>query len=66
VLSWLLIEARTVLRRAGRAVDISVELAIDRGPYSVEADKEGVVGGRSADNGRRLGNPVYQQSRGLR
>ena len=31
--------ACTVLRRAGRAVDISVELAIDRGPYSVEAGR---------------------------
>jgi len=41
VLSWPLIEARTVLRRARRVVDIGVELAVDRGPYSVEAGKEG-------------------------
>jgi len=40
-LSWPLIEACTVLRRAGRAVDIGVELAIDRGLYSVEAGREG-------------------------
>jgi len=40
-LSWPLIEARTVWRRAGRAVDIGVELAVDRGPYSVEASREG-------------------------
>ena len=37
VLSWPLTQASTVWRRAGRAVDIDVELAIDRGPYSVEA-----------------------------
>jgi len=41
VLSWPLIKARTVLRRARRAVDIGVELAVDQGPYSVEAGREG-------------------------
>jgi len=41
-LSWPLIEARAVLRREGRVVDIGVELAIDRGPCSVEAGREGV------------------------
>jgi len=41
VLSWPLVETHTVLRRAGRAVDIGVEVAIDRGPYSVEAGREG-------------------------
>ena len=41
MLSWPLIEARAVLRRAGRVVDIDVDLAIDRGPYSVEASREG-------------------------
>ena len=30
-----------MLRRAGMAVDIGVELAIDSGPYSVEAGREG-------------------------
>jgi len=30
-----------VWRRARRAVDIGVELTIDRGPYSVEAGREG-------------------------
>ena len=40
-MSWILIDARTMLRRARRAVDIGVELAIDRGQYSVEAGKEG-------------------------
>jgi len=40
-LSWPLIEASIVWRRAGRAVDIGVELAVDRGPYSVEAGREG-------------------------
>jgi len=39
-LSWILIDARTMLRRARRAVDIGVELAIDQGQYSVEAGKE--------------------------
>jgi len=43
-----LIEACTVLRRAGKAVDIGVELAIDRGPYSVEA------GGKAVDIGVEL------------
>jgi len=41
VLSWPFIEVRTVLRRARRAVDLDVELAIDSGQYSVEAGKEG-------------------------
>jgi len=41
MLSWPLIEASTVLRRAGRVVDLDVELAIDRGQYSVEASREG-------------------------
>jgi len=41
MLNWPLIEARTVLRRAGRVVDIGVDLAIDRGPCSVEAGREG-------------------------
>jgi len=40
-MSWQLIEARTVCRRAGRAIDVGVELAIDAGQYSVEACKEG-------------------------
>ena len=40
-MSWPLIEARTVLRRARRAVDIGIELAIDSGQCSVEAGKEG-------------------------
>jgi len=40
-LSWPLIEASIVWRRAGRAVDIDVELAIDSRQYSVEAGKEG-------------------------
>jgi len=40
-LRWPLTQASTVLRRARRAVDIGVELAVDRGPYSVEACKEG-------------------------
>ena len=40
-MSWPLIEARTVLRRARRVVDIGVELGIDSGQYSVEACKEG-------------------------
>ena len=44
VLSWPLIEARAVLRRARRAVDIAVELAIDRGPCSVDAGREGGSG----------------------
>ena len=30
-----------MLRREGRVVDIDVELAIDRDPYSVEAGREG-------------------------
>jgi len=30
-----------VLKRAGRAVDIGVGLAIGRDPYSVEAGREG-------------------------
>jgi len=30
-----------MLRLARRVVDIGVELAIDRGPYSVEAGREG-------------------------
>ena len=38
---WPLIQASTVLRRARRAVDIDVEVAIDSGQYSVEAGKEG-------------------------
>jgi len=42
VLSWPLTQASTVLRRAG--VDIGVQLAIDRGPYNVETDREGGVG----------------------
>jgi len=74
MLSWPLIEAHTVWKRAGRAVDIGVELAIDSGQYSVEASRGGywcsagkaVLGGRSAGNGQRQGSPVYQQSRGLR
>jgi len=40
MMSWPLTQARTVLTRAGRAVDTGVELAVDRGPYSVEAGKE--------------------------
>ena len=40
-MSWPLIKANTVLRRARSAVDTGVELAIDRGLYSVEAGKEG-------------------------
>ena len=41
MLSWPLIEASTVWNRAGRAVDIGVELAIDSGQYSVEVGREG-------------------------
>ena len=40
-MSWPLTQASTVWRRAGRAVDIGVELAIDSGQYNVEAGKEG-------------------------
>ena len=43
MLSWPLIKARAVLRLAGRVVDIGVELAIDRGQYSVEAGRKGDV-----------------------
>ena len=44
MLSWPLIEAHTVWKRAGRAVDIGVQLAIDRGQYNVETGREGGVG----------------------
>jgi len=44
VLSWPLIDARTVLTPAGRVVDIGVELAIDRGPCSVDTGREGGSG----------------------
>ena len=40
-MSWPLNQASTVWRRARRAVDIGVELDIDRRPYNVEAGKEG-------------------------
>ena len=38
---WPLTQASTVFRRAGRAADIGVEVAIDSGQYSVEASREG-------------------------
>jgi len=41
VLRWPLTQVSTVCRRAERAVDIGVELAIDSGQYSVEAGREG-------------------------
>ena len=41
VLSWPLTQASTVWKRAERAVDIGVELAIDSGQCSVEAGREG-------------------------
>ena len=40
-MSWPLTQARTLWRRARRAVDIGDELAVDRGPNSVEAGREG-------------------------
>jgi len=40
-LSSPLTQASTVWRRARRAVDLDVELAIDSGQYSVEASREG-------------------------
>jgi len=41
VLSWALTQANTVWRRARRAVDIDVLLAIDSGQYSVDVSREG-------------------------
>ena len=41
MLRWLLTQASTVCRRAGRAEDIGVEVAIDSGQYGVQAGRKG-------------------------